>query len=106
MRQQARSSALICASGTKQAIAGAKHETNSKTNTPNWRKKCITKTSLRPEVYREQGAFGLRKDPTWATKGSGERGFPEVGQEAPNLLYTGSLLYQLLDETRTASPVV
>jgi hypothetical protein len=38
VRQQARSSLFICASGTMQAIAGARHVTTSKTNTPTWRK--------------------------------------------------------------------
>src|SRR5260370_23622168 len=38
MRQQACSSVFICALGTMQAIAGARHDTSSKTSTPNWRR--------------------------------------------------------------------
>ena len=41
MRQQARSSVFICASGIMQAIAGATHDTSNRTSTPNWRKAFI-----------------------------------------------------------------
>lgn len=48
MRQQARSWTLISALGTMQAIAGARHDTSSKTRTPNWRRTRIIEIRLRP----------------------------------------------------------
>jgi hypothetical protein len=53
-RQQARSSAFICALGAMQAIAGARHETSSKTSAPNWRKICIAEIRLRRSGQSEQ----------------------------------------------------
>jgi hypothetical protein len=38
MRQQARSWVLIVALGTMQAIAGARHDTSSRSSTPIWRR--------------------------------------------------------------------
>jgi hypothetical protein len=50
--QQARSLALICASGTMQAIAGATHDTSKRTITPNWRRRRIPLLRLRLPAIR------------------------------------------------------
>jgi len=59
MRQQARSSVFICASGTMQAIAGATHDTSNRTSTPNWRRTCLIKIRLRLHRWRKQSALSV-----------------------------------------------
>jgi hypothetical protein len=50
---------LISALGTMQAIAGARHDTSSKSNTPNWRKRRIRKIRLRLIRSKEQSLPAL-----------------------------------------------
>lgn len=50
MRQQARSSTDICASGAIHAIAGATNETNNSSRAPNWRRGFISQSIRRAQI--------------------------------------------------------